>query len=883
MSSSISCLAVDSQLNLMAQVATEEKASPQTSKTVKHEKSSVTEDSKIAVSLDLSAEKNSLNISGNIISATFCIPYLLKYVKGSEWGLYPRRGKSTLVDSFAYLSSDKTPWNHTLVAWTGEITVADTSTTTASRYPPLNKSSAPVLVDALSIPVEPVHHEGIWVTRDDQDRLGRQLNEDRISRTVPVWLHDEAESSADSIFLKDQSKWRHFAEQNIYTLFHYKLNESTDGKAERQSWADYCFMNQKFAQRILELYKPGDIVIIHDYHLLLLPSMLRRLVPRIYISFFLHVPFPSSELLRCLPRRKEILEGMLGADLIGFQSPSYSRHFVSCCTRILGFPSDIMGVEAHGRKTTVGIFPIGINAAAVEKAAFENPEIDEKVKALRCLYEGKKIIVGRDRLDSVRGVSQKLMAFERFLSEFPQWRGKVVLIQVTSPTSIIDETEDADNKIANKVSELVATINGVYGSLSFSPVQHYPQYLSEQEYWALLRVADIGLITSVRDGMNTTSLEYVICQRDSHGPLILSEFSGTAGCLKDAIHINPWDTTGVSEHINAALTLGADKKAAMHKSLYYHVTTRNIHAWSDCFLRRLIVVLNGTKSAVSTPLLDMSLLTGKYQVSSRRLFLFDYDGTLTPIVRDPAAALPSDSVIGTLKKLAANPNNSVWIISGRDQVFLQKYLGDIQELGLSAEHGSFIRHPRSTEWENLASIHDLEWQSEVIEVFQRYVKKTPGAFVERKRCAVTWHYRPADPVLGAYHAQECHKEIEGTLAKKWEIEVMKGKANLEVRPSFINKGKIAKRLISEFTPKPDFVFCAGDDFTDEDMFRALKEAGLADGQYFTVMVCASNKTTFADWHLPEPADVVRCTASLCGYPIKNCVDKVKGISAKDGD
>jgi trehalose 6-phosphate synthase/phosphatase len=542
---------------------------------------------------------------------------------------------------------------------------------------------------------------------------------------MPVWLADDVEGSDGGIYLKDQPRWRRFAEHELYTLFHYKQHEPTDGRAERRAWADYYRMNVKFAARILEIYKPGDIVMIHDYHLLLLPSMLRQRVPHMYITFFLHVPFPSSEFLRCLPRRNEVLEGVLGANLIGFQSYSYSRHFVSCCTRILGFPSDIAGVDAYGAKVTVGVFPIGIDAAGVEKLAFDEM-IDEKVSALKTLYEGKKIIVGRDRLDSVRGVAQKLMAFERFLENYPEWRDKVVLIQVTSPTSIEEEKEDSSNKIANKVAELVAKINGLYGSLGFSPVQHYPQYLSQEEYLALLRSADIGLITSVRDGMNTTSLEYVVCQRDGRGPLILSEFSGTAGSLKDAIHINPWDLSGVADQINYALTMLPEKKMAQHHSLYKHVTTHNVQSWSRNYVKRLLTVLSSSRNAVATPLLDKAAMLDAYRKAGKRLFMFDYDGTLTPIVRDPLAALPSERLLRTIKLLASDHRNAIWIISGRDQEFLSQQLGHIPELGFSAEHGSFLRHPGSKEWENLAEIYDMSWQAPVMECFQKYTEKTQG-------------------------------------------------------------------------------------------------------------------------------------------------------------
>jgi trehalose 6-phosphate synthase/phosphatase len=490
-------------------------------------------------------------------------------------------------------------------------------------------------------------------------------------------------------------------------------------------------MNQKFANKIIEIYKPGDIVIIHDYFLMLLPSMLRQRVPNMYISFFLHSPFPSSEFLRCLPRRKEVLEGVLGSNLIGFQSYSYSRHFLSCCTRILGFPSDTLGIDAYGTRVQVGVFPIGIDAAKVESHAWTDA-VTAKYNALRELYRGKKIIVGRDRLDSVRGVAQKLQAFERFLEMYPEWREKVVLIQVTSPTSVEAEKEDLedDTKVATRVNELVMRINGMYGSLGFSPVQHYPQYLSQNEYFALLRAGDIGLITSVRDGMNTTSLEYIICQKEGNAPLILSEFSGTAGSLSDAIHINPWDLSGVAEKINAALTMSEDKRQEMQSRLYRHVTEHNVQSWITKFIRKVYNVLGDSSSANSTPLLDRALLLTQYRSANKRLFMFDYDGTLTPIVREPSAAVPSERLIHTLDLLASDPKNAVWIISGRDQEFLKQHLGNNRRLGFSAEHGSFMKHPGSDEWENLAEKFDMGWQAEVMEVFQKYTDRVQGLYTD---------------------------------------------------------------------------------------------------------------------------------------------------------
>lgn len=740
--------------------------------------------------------------------------------------LASRRGTSALFDSFSYLSSSESAWNHTLVGWTGEIKKAvnglpvEQSNVTSMDVAPLNKASAPIPIHANTPAPQPGHQDGLRISGADRTRLERQLERDHGGKIVPVWLIDELDG--DVAVLKDQAKWRRYAEHELYTLFHYKQNEPTDGRSVRKAWADYFRLNMEFAEKILQTYKPGDVVLIHDYHLLLLPGLLRQRVPNIYIGFFLHVPFPSSEFYRCLSRRKDILEGVLGANMIGFQAFSYSRHFSSCCTRVLGFDSSANGVDAYGSHVAVEVFPIGINAAETQLMAFEDPAVEEKIAGIRELYAGKKIIVGRDRLDSVRGVAQKLQAYEIFLERHPEWHDKVVLIQVTSPTSLEDKEEGTD-KTANKISDLVARINGTYGSLSFTPVQHYPQYLSREEYFALLRIADVGLITSVRDGMNTTALEYVICQKDNHGPLIISEFSGTAGSLGNATHINPWDLGGTADEIHNALVMDPKQKYEMHKKLYKNVTTNTVQTWTNNYLKRLLNNLVSFNQSFATPVLDRTALLTQYRKSEKRLFMFDYDGTLTNIVKDPQAAIPSDRVLRNLKTLASDERNAVWIISGRDQAFLDEYMGHISELGLSAEHGSFLRKPNHDEWENLTEKEDMSWQQKVIEVFQHYTERTQGSFIERKKIALTWHYRRADPEYGAFQARECRKHLENTVAKKFDVEVMPGKANLEVRPRFVNKGEIAKRLVEEYGEDegcpPEFVLCLGDDFTDEGKFR----------------------------------------------------------------
>lgn len=742
------------------------------------------------------------------------------------------------------------------------------TTSIEASFPPLNKDSAPIPLDNSSRRKDPVNTQGVVIiTSEDLKAQEQELAADEQGKIIPVWLYDESQEGNSKIAFENQARWRKYGEHDLYTLFHYKQTETSHDQPQRKTWTDYCRLNQKFADKILEVYKPGDVVWVHDYHLMLVPSILRQQLPDIFIGFFLHVPFPSSELFRCLSRREELLTGVLGSNMVGFQNYSYARHFASCCSRILGFyDAKPAGIDAFGAHIAMDVFPIGIDASAIEKAAYGNQTIDELIERVRAQYDGCKIVVGRDRLDSVRGVAQKLQAYEKFLEKYPEWHDKVVLVQVTSPTSIEEEKEDAGNKIANKVSELVSRINGEFGGLEYNPVYHYPQYLSPDEYFALLRVADVGLITSVRDGMNTTSMEYIVCQKDNHGPLIISEFSGTAGSLTDAISINPWDLIGVADHLHKALSMSSEQKAIKHKKLYQHVFANNVQEWTTKYLDRLLVNLASFNKSLSTPTLDKDVMLECYKKAKRRLFMFDYDGTLTPIVQDPQAAIPSDRIIRTIKTLVRDPKNNVWIISGRDQAFLDEWMGHISELGLSAEHGSYVRQPGREDWENLTASMDMSWQSEVIKAFSYYTERTQGSFIERKKVAVTWHFRRSDPEYGAFQAAECKKSLEDTVCKNYDVEVMNGKANLEVRPRFINKGEIAKRLVKEYGDgkdnEPEFVFCTGDDFTDEDMFRALRDGDLPKEHVFTVTVGASSKKTDAYWHVLEPKDVI-ATIALC--------------------
>ncbi|KAF8942243.1 threalose-6-phosphate phosphatase [Haplosporangium gracile] len=649
--------------------------------------------------------------------------------------------------------------------------------------------------------------DGYIVPSKNLNESHKQAMRDKLwakDKVVPIFLDDS----------RAAGHYEGYCKSVLWPLFHYILwDEATDGRIEKKSWDDYVFVNQQFADAIVEQYQIGDIVWIHDYHLLLVPHMLRQKLPGAAIGVFIHAPFPSSEIFRCLPKRVEILNGLLGANQIGFQTYSYARHFISCCTRVNGYESTPRGVDAMGSTVWVGTFPIGIDAERVErqrKAAGVLPKMD----AIRNTYKDKRIIVGRDKLDLVKGVQQKLQAFEKFLNDYPEMHGEVVLIQVTSPPLV------ENPKLEAKIAEQVAHINGTYGSLNFTPVHHYHQHIDQDEYYALLSVADIGLITSVRDGMNTTSLEYIMCQQENYGPLILSEFTGTAGSLSGAMMVNPWDYQGVAKVIYDALKLSEGDKIYRHNQLHKHVLSHTAQYWAKNFIAELILNVGTGEQSTPTPYLDLNGITDQYHKAKKRLLMFDYDGTLTPIRKTPGAAVPQEHMLKALTAMCADPKNIVWVISGRDQKVLEEWLGHIPNLGFSAEHGSFMRQPGSQKWVNLTESLDMGWKNDVIEIFTYYSERTQGSFIEHKRSSLTWHYRMADPEFGAFQAKECQNHLENAVLSKLPVEILVGKKNLEVRPTIVNKGEIVKRLLGQH-PDVEFVMCAGDDKTDEDMFRAL--------------------------------------------------------------
>lgn len=800
---------------------------------------------------------SNVKLSGRILNVMTLIPNQINKCGENQWEVEPIRGNSALYSSFFFLNNH-TDWETHLVGWTGEL---------VDKGPDKGNDD--------------INDDPLYLDESSKQVIEKKIRKiNKTDNIHPIWL-----------LRRDQLRWRKYAENSLWPVFHYIQSQPTNGKKDLDAWYDYVKFNEVYLSKIKAIYKPGDIIWIHDYYLLLLPQLLRMELPDAHIGFYLHIPFPSSEYFRCIPKRSELLEGILGADRICFQSDSFQRHFISCCSRILGCEIKGNRIFSYGSTVTLDTLPIGIDTKKIEHDAFDQ-SLDEKIQALREIYHDKKIIIGRDRLDSVRGVVQKLEAFEMFLNMYPEWRDKVVLIQVSTPSY-----SGHTSSVGTRVSELVNYINSEYGSLGFTPILHYQIKINKDEYLALLRAADLALVTSVRDGMNTTALEFVACQKHNYSPLILSEFTGTASVLNNGILVNPWDSVGIAKTINDCLLMSRQEKKTLESLLYTKVISNTIQNWSNDFLSSLLVHIKRKHDSKSyyTPSLNRPNLLQHYKQLKRRLFLFDYDGTLTPIVTNPESAIPSKRLNDILDALAADPNNQIWIISGRDQKFLDKWFGR-KNVGLSAEHGCFMKDLGNSEWVNLAESFDMSWQEKVQEIFQDFTDKTPNSNIEVKKVALTWHYRRSDPELSQYQAEKCMEKLKNDVGSKYNVEIMAGKANIEVRPSFVNKGEIVKRLVLNphgakqkpspvvthkfdlpLDQTPDFIICVGDDLTDEDMFRSLHEIQTEWGKnnfpknqfgsygVHPVAVGPPTKKTVATAHLNDPSQVLDTLGLFTGH------------------
>jgi trehalose 6-phosphate synthase/phosphatase len=634
---------------------------------------------------------------------------------------------------------------------------------------------------------------------EERTRLNQQL---AAMRLVPVPLTDDQVTRY----------YERFSNGVLWPLFHYLLDQIP---LHVSDWDSYVEVNEVFAEVVAAQYQQGDLIWVHDYQLLLLPGLLRRRLPDARIGFFLHIPFPSEELFRTLPARDKLLEGMLGADLVGFHTPAYLRHFATSLVDILGTSLEIDRVQLPGREVRLGVFPMGVDAAAFRTLA-RDPAVEGEVEAIR--GDGSvRILVGVDRLDYTKGIPRRLMAYEQMLRAHPELRERVRLVQVAVPSRTGVE---AYQDFRALVDGLVGRINGAFGTPRWVPVHYILRGLSEPDLVALYRAADVMLVTPLRDGMNLVAKEFIASRVDGDGVLVLSEFAGASWELPEALPVNPYDVEGAAEVFYRALSMGPDERRARLAPLRARVETFDVQRWVASFLEHLAEV-PGPIGRAGAPTLGgpatRKAVLRRLTEAESLLLLLDYDGTLVPFAATPELARPDGRLVELLRALAGRPDSEVHVVSGRSRESLQHWLGGLP-VWLHAEHGFWSRDPATMEWVAAGEVGGA-WREPVLAILRDTTARTPGSLIEVKAAALAWHYRMADQEIGARRANELRLHLNQLLSNQ-PVEILAGNRIIEIRPHGIHKGRIVPPLPPERLATTTVV-AIGDDRTDEDLFAAL--------------------------------------------------------------
>ncbi|MBV9948496.1 MAG: bifunctional alpha,alpha-trehalose-phosphate synthase (UDP-forming)/trehalose-phosphatase, partial [Myxococcales bacterium] len=516
-----------------------------------------------------------------------------------------------------------------------------------------------------------------------------------------------------------------FSNAVLWPLCHYLLDRIPPTS---QEWDVYRSVNEKFADAAASAFRPGDLIWVHDYQLVLVPQMLRARLPSARIGFFLHIPFPASEVMRILPWRHQVLEGLLGADIVGFHTFSYQSHFSSSVLHILGYEAQGDSIFVDGREIRLGVFPMGVDARTFGELAGD-PEIAQQSEQIRADAHGQKILLGIDRLDYTKGIPRRLLAFERLLEREPEWRGRIRLVQVAVPSR---DKVPSYQDFRRQVDEMVGRINGAFSTVDWVPIHYVHRSLTAAQVVALYRAADVMLVTPLRDGMNLVAKEFVTSRPDEDGVLVLSEFAGAAAEMGEALQVNPYDIESMAQAYGEALTMPEDERRVRMRALRQRIAARDVHAWARSFIDALGSIPSdapGTQIVVSSRE-DLDALAARLRSAEHLLLLLDYDGTLVPFSRVPDLAAPDRALRDLLRRLASRSGAQVHIVSGRARETLERWLGDLP-VGLHAEHGLWSRAVPGEPWTRTEEVEHT-WQPAARQVLEEMASRTPGALVEVK-------------------------------------------------------------------------------------------------------------------------------------------------------
>jgi trehalose 6-phosphate synthase/phosphatase len=622
-------------------------------------------------------------------------------------------------------------------------------------------------------------------------------------KCVPVFLTQ----------LQIERYYEGYSNDTLWPLFHYfqflvKNNENY--------WQAYKEVNGLFADTVKKFSDNEPKIWVHDYQLMLCPGMLRKIMPDATIGFFLHIPFPSYEIFRQLPDRQEIMQGLLGADLIGFHIYDYSRHFLSSAERIEGTENNHSLIQYHGRKIQTDTFPIGIDYEKYTDA-LSSEAVQTESAAIAEHYKDMKIILSVDRLDYSKGILQRLEAYELFLSEHPEYHEKLVLVMVAVPSRTEVETY---KELRDNIELTISRINGRYAGVNWTPISYQFKNLPFEKVVALYNSAAVALVTPLRDGMNLVAKEYVATKQNTPGVLVLSEMAGAIDELPEAISINPNSIRSITDALEQALAMPVKEQKKRLRVMQKRLKDYDVKDWAADFMEQLNVAAE-TEDKSDSKLLTTDLqkmLVKAYKRASSRLLLLDYDGVLREFVKSSKAedAEPSQKIYKIIERLSKDKDVKTCVVSGRTKEDLEHWFGKLN-ITLVAEHGAWVKD--NDEWRESYSSFS-EHKEVLLETMKKYAKRTAGASVEEKTHSLVWHYRRVKPELAYARNTNLTGDLERSLMDT-DIGIFQGNKIIEVKPVSINKGIVAKQYYEEM--KADFTICIGDDYTDEDMFNALPD------------------------------------------------------------
>jgi len=645
----------------------------------------------------------------------------------------------------------------------------------------------------------------VWIGWAGIGRKQIKREKDIMARLLSENCHPVSLSQHDV-----EAYYQGFCNRTIWPLFHYF---PLYAEYSEDFWQAYERVNTAFANVVAGIAKPNDIIWIHDYHLMLLPKLLRERLPKATMGFFLHIPFPSFEIFRLLPWRKQILEGLLGADLAGFHTYDYTGHFLDSVHRLLGYEVAMGQTTVADRVVRADAFPMGINyeqfssVAQDQKAQAERKRVHKKLGDCR-------VILSVDRLDYTKGIPQRLEAFSLFLDRNPKFKRKVILVLLVVPSRTRMEHYI---QLKNQVDGLVGEINGKHGTIGWMPVWYLYRSLPFHSLAALYSLADVALVTPLRDGMNLVAKEYTTTKTDGKGVLILSETAGAAQELGEAIIINANNQEEIAQALAKALEMPEQEQIERNRIMQKRLRRYDVVQWANEFMDKLLSTKKLQQEMEEKSLTSemQRKLASDFQESDKALLLLDYDGTLVPFAPKPAEAMPGANLLRLLEKLTKNPRTEIVLISGRDKDTLEGWFGGL-DVGLVAEHGVWIKE-KGGGWETIETLTS-EWKEEVYPILESWVDRTPGSFIEEKEFSLVWHYRKANPRLGELRARELMNNLSDITANL-NLQVLEGSKVVELKNTDINKGRAALRWTSR--EKWDFILAIGDDWTDEDTFKAL--------------------------------------------------------------